>query len=93
MVPSHMKASIFMVAIPCNSKNEKCYSWTIGDTMEKLNQQNFYVFPLISINSIQTFISQWEDKRYFRISCQIYNEFSEFVKLFTTFENLVNFQK
>jgi selenocysteine lyase/cysteine desulfurase len=76
-VPIEMRASLIDVNIPCNVPLPACYSWTVANANVVLSKKGYTAF-----------LGVWEHKRYWRISCQIYNEFSDYVKLIDELEKL-----
>jgi len=69
--PKSMFASLVNVAIPCNTMGPSCYTWDIGtlNTILKLQYE------------IWTVLYEFEGKRYVRLSCQVFNELSDYKKL------------
>lgn len=67
-VPQDMTASLTNVRIPCNVQDKRCYSWDIEKVLNHLREKY----------DLWVIIYSYMNTRYARISCQIYNELSEY---------------
>jgi selenocysteine lyase/cysteine desulfurase len=70
-VPDEMTASTINVRLPCNTRDQKCYTW--DDTA-------FYIWLFIKDIWALTFVDA-HGVRYLRLSCQIYNEMADYEAL------------
>jgi len=77
-IPDHMTASMINVQIPCNILGTECYSW--GDV-------EFYLW-LFTKNIWAMGFKDRKGVRYLRLSCQIYNEMSDYDYLFDAINEL-----
>jgi len=67
-IPDHMTASMINVRIPCNVLDAECYSWDDIEFYLWLFTKNIWVMGFKDRNGV----------RYLRLSCQIYNELSDY---------------
>jgi hypothetical protein len=70
-----MTSSMITIEIPCLKK--LCYDWDIN-LMNQIMINKYKIFG---------FIAEYKNKRYVRLSCNIYNEFREFLLYFTFLES------
>lgn len=71
-VEDSMTASMAMVPIPCNIPTDRlCYNWTVADVVSQLTAQNIWGWPNYITDGTHV-------TRYVRLSCQVYNELSDF---------------
>ena len=74
-VPLSMSASLVNVRIPCNVADAACYSWDIQALTETLLQRYRMYVVIFEISDSDS------PARYVRISCQIYNQMSNYQTL------------
>jgi len=67
-VPDHMTASTINVRIPCNTLDPECYTWNDVEFYLWLFTKNIWAMGFKDNNGV----------RYLRLSCQIYNEESDY---------------
>jgi len=69
------------VPIPCNVETPECYSWTGGQATAALNARGIWPWPGYPTDGSSV-------RRYFRLSCQIYNEIGDYEHLLENFINV-----
>lgn len=80
IAPFSMMNSLVNIRLPCNTKEPKCWTYNIEKMQREMEDKyNIWTF-LRSINGIY----------YVRISCQIYNEMSEYIRFAQILEELQN---
>jgi selenocysteine lyase/cysteine desulfurase len=70
-VPDHMTASTINVRIPCNTRDPACYTWNEVGFYLWLFLKNIWALGFQDANGV------W----YLRLSCQIYNQMSDYEEL------------
>jgi isopenicillin-N epimerase len=81
-VEDSMSAAMSMVPIPCNIPTDRlCYNWTSVDVVAQLTEEGIWAWP----NYITDGASF---TRYVRLSCQIYNELSDYQVFFEAFTRI-----
>jgi selenocysteine lyase/cysteine desulfurase len=76
-VPISMLASTGNVRIPCNGAPQ-CYSWNIGNLTDRLREYGYTVV-----------LYEYQNIRYIRLECQIYNYIEEWMKFANMFDRLI----
>lgn len=77
-----MFASMAMVPIPCNVPMDRlCYNWTTQDVVKQLTAQGIWAWP-------QYITDGTNITRYIRLSCQIYNELSDYRTFLAAFTDI-----
>jgi selenocysteine lyase/cysteine desulfurase len=80
IVPGSMTASLMNIRLPCSTKDPKCWRWSAEELQKKLESSfNIWVFYFHLI--FETFLRGVDGIQYIRISCQIYNEMNDYVRL------------
>jgi len=83
LVPRNMTASLTNIVVPCNSNNQTlCYTWDLGVVAGQLVDKFDIWVPLFEVSP--------NGKRVVRISCQIYNDITDYEKLGKAIIELTN---
>ncbi len=73
-----MTSSVINIRLPCNIKKKKCWNYDINLIQKEMEEKY----------NIWTFLRKFENVKYLRISCQIYNEMNEFIYLADIYDKL-----
>lgn len=74
-IPFNMSASLINIRIPCNTNDAACYTWQINDLVNLMLEKYKMYVVIFEIADVQS------TARYVRISCQIYNQMSDYQTL------------
>eukprot|EP00732_Lithocolla_globosa_P004203 Lithocolla_globosa_v1_NODE_3749_length_1592_cov_7.818478.p1 type:complete len:461 gc:universal NODE_3749_length_1592_cov_7.818478:1478-96(-) len=81
-VPNEMYASLVMIRVPCNLLDaELCYDWSPAEVASQLEAVGLWAWGNYVTDGGSV-------TRYARLSCQIYNELSDYERVFDAFDQI-----
>jgi len=81
-VEDTMLAAMTLIPIPCNIPTDRlCYNWTETEVVSQLTAQSIWAWPRYITDGTNP-------TRYVRLSCQIYNELSDYQRFLDAFTKI-----